>query len=147
MWIEWVEKIRNWLEANPSVLWWGAGLSLVMFFGMLAAAPWLAIRLPRSYLQSSSTSVRSSKVSPPVIVLRNAAGITLILAGLAMLVLPGQGLLTLFIGLMLTDLPGKRRLMRFLLRQPRVFETINRLREKAGKPPLDAPEAFEKKQP
>ena len=60
-------------------------------------------------------------------------------AGAAMLVLPGQGLLTLVIGLSLMNFPGKRRLIIRILRRPRVFRTINTMRDKARRPPLQWP--------
>ena len=56
--------------------------------------------------------------------------------GVLMLVLPGQGVLTILIGLTLLDFPGKRRFVRRLLMRPRVFRVINRLRRRFGRPPL-----------
>jgi hypothetical protein len=53
-----------------------------------------------------------------------------------MLVLPGQGILTMLIGISLVDFPGKRQLERKLIGQPAVLNTINRVREKFGQPPL-----------
>ncbi len=66
-------------------------------------------------------------------------GLVLVLAGLAMLVLPGQGLLTLVIGLGLLNFPGKSSLIRRLLGQNKVLGTINRLRARVKKEPLAAP--------
>jgi UPF0716 family protein affecting phage T7 exclusion len=66
-------------------------------------------------------------------------GAVLLLAGVAMLILPGQGLLTLAIGLGLMNLPGKRSLIRHLIGRPRVLRTINQFRAKAHKELLEAP--------
>jgi hypothetical protein len=54
---------------------------------------------------------------------------------------PGQGLLTILIGVMLLDFPGKRRLERWLLRRRGVLAAINKVRARYGRPPLvlDAP--------
>jgi hypothetical protein len=49
---------------------------------------------------------------------------------------PGQGILTILIGVMLLDFPGKRRLERWLVRRPAVFKGINRIRARFDKPPL-----------
>ena len=49
---------------------------------------------------------------------------------------PGQGVLTILIGLILVDFPGKHRLMRRLLTRPGVIETLNRVRAYFGRPPL-----------
>ena len=58
------------------------------------------------------------------------------LAGLAMLVLPGQGLLTILIGLMLLDFPGKRRLERRIVARPAILAMLNRMRARRGRDPL-----------
>ncbi len=70
---------------------------------------------------------------------KNAAGALLVLAGLVMLVTPGQGVLTLLAGLMLLDLPGKRGIELRIVRNPRVFRAINKLRARAHHPPLELP--------
>jgi hypothetical protein len=49
---------------------------------------------------------------------------------------PGQGVLTILLGIMLLDLPGKRRLEQKILKQPKVLKKINSLRQKFSKPPL-----------
>ncbi len=56
-----------------------------------------------------------------------------------MLVLPGQGILTLLLGIALTDVPGKWKLMRILARRPNVMKALNWMRERAGQPPLLPP--------
>ena len=54
-----------------------------------------------------------------------------------MLVLPGQGLFTIFIGLILSNYPGKYKLERKLISIPSIFKMVNWLRDKSKKPPLD----------
>ena len=68
-----------------------------------------------------------------------AAAVVLVLAGLIMLVVPGQGLLTLAVGLVLVDFPGKYRLERWLVTRPPVWRAINWLRKRAGREPLERP--------
>jgi hypothetical protein len=70
---------------------------------------------------------------------KNLLGIVLILAGVAMLVLPGQGILMILIGLMLMDVPGKRALERRLVQQPSVWQAMNWIRAKAHQPALEMP--------
>ncbi len=71
-----------------------------------------------------------------VLAVKNVAGVVFIIAGLAMLVLPGQGIITILIGLTLVNFPGKRNLERRMIRQKKVLASINWVRERAGKPPL-----------
>lgn len=54
-----------------------------------------------------------------------------------MLVLPGQGLFTIFIGLILSNYPGKYKLERKLISIPSILKMVNWLRRKSNKPPLD----------
>lgn len=75
-------------------------------------------------------------------VAKNLLGIVLILAGVMLSVpgIPGQGILTILIGVMLLDMPGKRRWERRIAKRPRILRTINRLRATFHKKPLRFPE-------
>jgi hypothetical protein len=53
-----------------------------------------------------------------------------------MLVLPGQGLLTMLIGISLMDFPGKRAIERSIIGRPLILKSINRIRQRFGRPPL-----------
>ncbi len=66
-------------------------------------------------------------------------GIAFILAGLIMLLLPGQGILTIIVGMFLLNFPGKFRLVRNIIRNKTILATINKLRSKADKPPIEVP--------
>jgi hypothetical protein len=72
------------------------------------------------------------------LIAKNALGILLVLLGVLMSLpgIPGQGVLTILLGIMLLDLPAKRRLESWILKQPQVLEKINRLRHRFSKPPL-----------
>jgi hypothetical protein len=63
----------------------------------------------------------------------------LVVLGLIMAVpgVPGQGLLTVLIGLTLLSFPGKRRLERRFVRMPALLRGINRLRGRFRRPPLE----------
>ena len=67
---------------------------------------------------------------------KNVVGWFLLLGGIAMLVLPGQGLLTILIGVSLMDFPGKRAIERKLVSRPLVLQAINRIRQRFDRPPL-----------
>jgi hypothetical protein len=55
------------------------------------------------------------------------------------LILPGQGLVTILIGLVLSDFPAKFALERRLACTPAIFNALTWLRGRAGHPPLRAP--------
>ncbi|MCS6864026.1 MAG: hypothetical protein RMJ56_08345 [Gemmataceae bacterium] len=70
--------------------------------------------------------------------LRNLCGYVLILLGIVLSLpgVPGQGLLTVLMGVMLIDFPGKRRFLHWLVSREAILRNVNRLRAKAGQPPL-----------
>ena len=71
-----------------------------------------------------------------VVVAKNILGLSLIIGGLLMLVLPGQGLLTIVTGLLLINYPGKYKLEQKLVLMPSIYKALNWIRFKAKKPPL-----------
>jgi hypothetical protein len=111
-------------------------VSVLMFVGSLIGVPWLIVRLPVRYFDSPEHPVRTP-LGWVVRIGRNAAGAVLFVLGVAMLVLPGQGLLAMLAGLMLMEFPGKRRLERRVMAFPRVFRTVNALRRRAGRAPFE----------
>lgn len=102
-------------------------------------------RMSPDYFLDKTPSERSWRRQHPVIrwgghVVKNALGFVFVIAGIAMLVLPGQGLLTILIGLMLLDFPGKRRLELWLVSRRHVRRGIDWIRSRAGRPPLILPD-------
>ena len=70
------------------------------------------------------------------LILKNVIGVVFLLAGFAMLFLPGQGLLTMLIGISLMDFPKKRQLEAKMVGQPTLLSVINGRRRQFDKPPL-----------
>jgi hypothetical protein len=135
------DLIVAWLRSHQNILGWVGLFSLIMIVATLLAVLLIIISLPPQYLNEEKDRL-SEIQSPwrwPYLVVKNIMGAVLLLAGVAMLVLPGQGLLTLAIGLGLMNFPGKRSLICRLIGQPRFLRTINQWRAKAHKDPLEAP--------
>lgn len=110
----------------------------------LLAIPWLVTRLPADYFgHRRRESWRRSAAGPlPVLLiglLKNLLGAVLVALGVVMLVTPGQGVLTILIGLLLMNFPGKYRLERWLVTRPGVLRRLNGLRERRGRPPFFVP--------
>lgn len=114
--------------------------SVVAFIGTLLAIPAILVRLPKEYFHDDHPRTWMEDHHPILrsvgLVIKNVVGIIFLVAGFAMLFLPGQGLLTMIIGFSLVDFPGKRKLEKRLVGQPKIFHAINSLREKFGKPPF-----------
>jgi hypothetical protein len=120
--------LPRWLEIVLLVL------SVVMFAGSLLAIPVALVRIPADFFVRPR-----ARHALGVRVLRNVLGAVLVLLGVAMLVLPGQGMLTILVGIGVLDMPWKRRVVRRILCNARVKHAVDDLREKAGKPSLEIP--------
>lgn len=115
----------------------------MMFVGTLVVLPILVARLPADYFTRAQRPPGGhTPAMPPRLLGRvgqQLLGLVLILAGVAMLVLPGQGMLMILMGLMLMEFPGKRALERRLVQQPAVWRALNWLRAKARQPVFERP--------
>lgn len=117
--------------------WMLIGSIAVLVLG-IALVPVVVRRLPADYFAAPDRR-RPDAARPAHVALfwlRNLLGALLVIAGVLMLVLPGQGVLTILAGISLLDFPGKRKLQLRLLRIPQIHRTIDGIRRRAGKPPL-----------
>ena len=106
--------------------------SLIMLAISLALLPYLVARLPVDHFCQQSRSQHPITSQQALLrILRNLLGLILLFAGLLMLLLPGQGLLTLVLALLLLDYPQKKKIERSLLQQKTIFNGLNWLRKKA----------------
>ena len=131
----------EWFSEHDTIIWGLFLASSVMFAGSLIAVPWLVVRIPADYFATVKRRRLSEHSRHPVASLvgriaKNVTGILFLLAGIAMLLLPGQGILTMLMGVMLLDFPGKYRFERWIVSQPAVLRSINWLRDRANRPPL-----------
>ena len=137
-------SIRHFLENNEALLQQLGTVSLALLVITLVALPVVVAKLPVDYFTQERRESASRARKHPlfwgvVSLVKNLLGIVLMLAGLAMLVLPGQGAVTILIGLALTNFPGKYAIERRIASQPAVGKTLNRIRALAGQPPLRMP--------
>ncbi|WP_295628926.1 PGPGW domain-containing protein [uncultured Nitrosomonas sp.] len=114
--------------------------SIIGFIASLVAIPWILIRLPSDYFDLRVPR-HWMKDHHPVLriigrIIKNMVGFVFLLAGFLMLFLPGQGLLTILIGISCLDFPNKRRLEAKIIGQPALLNIINALRHKFSQPPL-----------
>lgn len=117
---------------------------LVLFFislammGLSVAGVWIVVaRLPEDYfLHPCQRPIRRSTLHSVLVVIKNICGFLVFLSGVAMLFLPGQGVLTMLVGILLMDFPGKYRLERALVARPAVRSALNWMRMRRGSAPL-----------
>ncbi|MCD4847796.1 MAG: hypothetical protein K8R76_06365 [Candidatus Aegiribacteria sp.] len=121
-----------------------SGISLAMLLVSIILVPFFIQNLPADYFKKRKIRSKPAWVPFPLhilyLVVKNIIGIVLIIMGLAMIVLPGQGLITLIIGIILTDIPGERKAFLFVLRKTPVLKGMNWLRKKKNIPLFELPE-------
>lgn len=140
-----LHQIFTWMKENAALTWWLGAISLAMFVAGMILVPILIVRLPDDFFLRREPSPGSFSDQHPIVRLLiraglNLAGVVLVLAGVAMLFLPGQGLLAILLGVSLLEFPGKRRVELFIVSQPTVLGAINWMRQKGGRPTLRLPE-------
>ena len=135
--------ILEWVRIHEIAFWWIGTLSIATFVGTLIIIPILIVRIPANYFKR-----KKQKPEPcyknhyaPIcfigLVFKNLFGIIFVLAGVAMLFLPGQGFITILIGIMMLNFPGKLAMERRIVQQPTVLRAINWIRAKSNRPVLE----------
>ena len=134
----WWDQVWAWCDENSTLMTWLFVGSLASLALVLALLPVIVVRLPADYFDPA----RPAAPPPRTVlgwagrILRNVLGWLFVVVGAILLLLPGQGLLTMLIGLMMVDFPGKRGLERRILTRPTILGVVNRMRERRGHPPL-----------
>ena len=117
-------------------------LFLVTFTFSLAVVSFILIKIPATYFQKAHPREFWTDRRPGIRYLglfaKNVLGVLLVALGIVMSIpgVPGQGILTILLGIMLLDFPGKRSLENKLVSRPQVLKAINKLRHRFGKPGL-----------
>ena len=144
-----VTQIIEYLKNHKELLWWLGAFSVVTFLLSVILVPWMLARLPADYFSHKRRHRTEWANRHPFVRFlfksgKNIGGFVLVITGLFMFVLPGQGLITMFAGLVLMDFPGKYKLERWAVNRPPVISFINWLRARFDQPPLETSHLNEK---
>jgi hypothetical protein len=125
--------LRSWEHDRAA---WIASLaiSLAVYVAIAAAVPIVLTRLPHDYFARPPRRRRAV-----VVVARTLLGVAVVAAGVAMLFLPGPGIVTMLLGLTIMGGDLAARAARWLVGRPRVLDAINAIRRKRGRAPLVVP--------
>jgi hypothetical protein len=131
----------EWIQSHETAIFWIAGTSILTFIGGLIAVPLLAVQIPSDYFTHGRRhrtlwADQHSVVRWVLLLGKNLLGCVFIVTGMIMLVLPGQGMLTILVGIMLLNFPGKHRLARWIIARRPVLRSINWLRRRMGRTPV-----------
>lgn len=128
----------DWFKEHETFMLWMSGASAVVFVASMILVPVILVKIPPDFFlkERREKKEKRKKSSAALKIARNILGWILILLGLAMLVLPGQGLLVVLLGIVLADFPGKYRIERWIISRKKVLNSANWLRKKFNKLPL-----------
>ncbi len=137
------------VSAHEEFFFWLTVASIVGFIASLVFIPWLVIQIPADYFSHKKRHKhRWHKHTPTVRFIlimsapacpwgiKNIFGFIILLAGIAMLILPGQGIITILLGIFFMDFPGKYKVELWMIKRPAILKSINWIRKKAHHTPL-----------
>ena len=125
---------------NNQIFLYISGLSTIFFLLSLVGLSWLISIIPHNYFvdkkRVSFIKMKNPLMWLSIVIIKNSIGLILILCGILMLILPGQGVLTIITGLIFLDYPGKFKFERLLVRNKLILNSMNWIRRKLNKPDL-----------
>lgn len=139
--MEFFQAAIKWLGEHAGLTTGLVTASIVVLVASLWIGHYYLTAIPPDYFMRKHTPLESWHDTHPalwwtLVIGKNLVGALFIAAGLIMFFTPGQGILTLLMGIALMDFPGKQRLERAIVQRPTVLKLINRMRSRANKPPL-----------
>lgn len=141
-------ELPEWLHWGDAWVAWIFGISVftLVISGLLV--PVLVRRMPADYFLehrpiTETIQARHPVGTPLIKILKSILGALLIIAGLIMLIIPGQGILTILVGLILMDFPGKKSIELRLIRLPPLWKAVQWIRHRAGREDLQLPAAVQ----
>ena len=131
-------------EFWASLTFWKITAAVAVFLATLLASALIVgiviVKIPENYFSSHYQEDFLPNASWltrwGVVIGKNILGVILIIAGIIMLIGPGQGILTILIGLIMVDIPGKRPIEAKIIQRPTILAAVNSLRARYHKPPL-----------
>lgn len=139
--------MTNLIDNYEDLFFWLTVASIIAFVASIILTPWIVSKIPSDYFSHTKRQKYQWDDQPKIIrlifvFLKNILGGIFIIGGIAMLFLPGQGIMTIIIGLLMMDFPYKYKVERWIIKQPSVLGSINKLRAKAKQPPLEIIENY-----
>ena len=138
--ISYLDTLYQFITNYKKFIFWLGSISAVIFVFSLLSIKWLVALIPSDYFIKKEGS-KFKKKYPFLwflsLIIKNIFGYSLIIGGIFMLILPGQGVFTIMIGLMLSNYPGKYAIEKKFIAIPSVLKGINWLRKKSNQPPIN----------
>lgn len=129
------------ISNHGNLFLWLSIASIIGFITSILLIPWMVAKIPSDYFSHPKRQKYLWDNQPQIvrfifILLKNILGVILVIGGVAMLLLPGQGILTIIVGLLIIDFPYKYKVEIWIIKQPFILRSINQLRAKVKQRPL-----------
>ncbi len=130
------------LGFSHSQIAFGVILFLVSLLVTSAIVTAFILWIPPDHFVAEKRGLQRRIASPvlrvAVLIGKNLLGVLLVVVGIVLSVpgVPGQGVLTILVGILLLDIPGKRRFELALVRRAPLRRVINKLRARFNRAPL-----------
>lgn len=138
--MDWLSQFWDSLTLDRILLFGGLFLASLAFSFIVLAV--VMVKIPENYFSShyQQSFMPNSRflVRWGAVIGKNLLGVFLVILGIILSLpgVPGQGLLTILLGLIMLDIPGKRPLEARIIKRPTILAAINNLRGRFNKPPL-----------
>jgi hypothetical protein len=139
--MEWLAEV--WTSLTWNKIFLGAGVFLASLAFSFIAIGVVMVKIPANYF-SSHYQQDFMPGSPWIVrwgavIAKNVLGFLLVILGIVLSLpgVPGQGFLTILLGLIMLDIPGKRPLEARIIKRPTILAAVNELRARYNKPPLE----------
>ncbi len=132
----------DWIRDNDQLIQWVGIVSIFLFFLSLFLLKYVILRLPEDYFIKVSSNSKSNSKSLKKIIVRiakNALGFLLTICGIILLFTPGQGMITILIGLCLIDLAIVNQFKKNIINNSKVQKALNWIRAKKSVKPFNFP--------
>jgi len=134
-------QLYDWLKEHTSLLKYAGLISLITFFGTILLMGILILIIPTDYFSNpkrrkSYLITRRPLLGIVLLTVKNLIGLIFLIVGFLLLFMPGQGVLTILIGVVLMNFPGKYRIERKLVQRPGILQGINKIRGKFHRPQI-----------
>jgi hypothetical protein len=127
-----------WADTHKEWFAWLAVISVITLAASALVIPWLVAKLPADYFSRDDHPTAFANTHPllraVLLLAKNLFGLVLIVLGILMLVLPGQGVLTIVAGIALVDFPGRHRVVQAIVARDPVMNALNWVRRRAKQP-------------
>lgn len=138
---EWISKFWEELTIVQVALFFGLFLLSIGFSFLVIGI--VMVKIPSNYFsthyQQDFMPNSPWLVRWGAVIAKNLLGVFLVLLGIVLSLpgVPGQGLLTILLGVIMLDIPGKRPFEARIIKRPTIHAAIDNLRARFNKPPLE----------